>query len=667
MRSVQLRFPGVKNADFATKKAEKSMSQKLARGRNQRRFAPSLELLESRTLLNAGAPDPTFGGMGGLPPGTATAVQGFTNVSKAVAVQPDGKILVLAFVTSETGKGDFAEGNTIFRFSTNGTLDTTFGTYSDVGPNLSDNWTGIAVTASGMIVVSGGALNPLDPGGIGPFIFELNSDGTRNTSFGGSGAENGLVIGSGGGNTVFSGVVIQPDGKIVVASSAGSSTTTDGLQRFNPDGTPDATFKNQPLQLEDAAPRLALATDGKILLSGQVNAQNVGLFRANPDGSWDTSFGSNGTVELVGNSVLHGLAVQADNRVLVAYSSGGGESVCKITRINVNGFADVTFGEGGSVTTTFGGAPGSARPSTVLVQLNGRIILAGDVISSGLLGLARFDPNGSVDTSFGTNGVTTLAIPAQGGVAPNATADAAALAPNGEIVTAGNWDTAPGQVEVLAARFMGDTPTGTAHQQLVSQLYLDLLQRTVDPSGLANWTGALDSGQETAQQVALNLENSQEYHDLVVNQLYGEYLNRPADPSGLAHWAGFLANGGTEDQLRAVLLGSAEHFTVSGNSTSGFLSSLFVDVLGRPIDAGSEQAWSQVLADGASRTAVAAAIIRSTEGNDHEVSDLYFWILHRAPDAFGLQSFANELAQGIPMENIAATLFGSGEYATTRT
>jgi hypothetical protein len=265
--------------------------------------------------------------------------------------------------------------------------------------------------------------------------------------------------------------------------------------------------------------------------------------------------------------------------------------------------------------------------------------------------LARYNPNSTPDTTFGTNGVSGIST--SGG---NSTAAAAVLQPDGKIVVVGS----------VVARFLGDTPAADANQQFVSTVYLDLLERPADSGGLASWTGLLDSGAETRQQVALGIESSQEYHDLVVNELYGEYLQRAADPTGLAAWSAFLAGGGTEDQLRAVLLGSAEYFTDSGSTASGFVASVYIDVLERPVDSGGAEGWSQALADGATRTAVAAAIIRSFEGNNVEVTDLYFWLLHRAPDTGGLQAFSQELAQGGAVDAIVATMIGSSEYASTR-
>jgi hypothetical protein len=119
--------------------------------------------------------------------------------------------------------------------------------------------------------------------------------------------------------------------------------------------------------------------------------------------------------------------------------------------------------------------------------------------------------------------------------------------------------------------------------------------------------------------------------------------------------------------MRALLLGSPEYFNLIGGSNDSFVSALYRDVLGRAVDSGGQQGWVQVLSNGADRGAVAGAILRTTEGSGDEVQDLYYWLLHRAADPAGLQSFTSDLQQGMPVELIVAILSGSPEYAATRT
>src|SRR5438094_1861024 len=105
---------------------------------------------------------------------------------------------------------------------------------------------------------------------------------------------------------------------------------------------------------------------------------------------------------------------------------------------------------------------------------------------------------------------------------------------------------------------------GDANHRYVAQLYLDLLQRTVDPSGLAFWGGLLDAGTLTRTQVVQGIENSQEFRIVEVNTAFQTLLKRSADAAGLNAFVPFLTNGGTVPQLEAVLLGSSEYFQTRG-------------------------------------------------------------------------------------------------------
>jgi hypothetical protein len=219
------------------------------------------------------------------------------------------------------------------------------------------------------------------------------------------------------------------------------------------------------------------------------------------------------------------------------------------------------------------------------------------------------------------------------------------------------------------------------NQQFIMQAYLDLLQRPVDPGGLAGWTTFLMMG-GTRQQVALGIESSQEYRQLVVQQLYMQYLHRSADPAGLAMFTAFLAAGGTDEQIAAQLAGSQEFFQTQGGGTNdGFLAALYQDALGRAIDPSGQATFAQFLANGASRTQIAAFLLRSTEYLQDVVQTFYQTFLHRAADTAGLNadvsalqnppplsrqplvtSDASTLGTGITNEIIIAGIVGSQEY-----
>jgi hypothetical protein len=219
-----------------------------------------------------------------------------------------------------------------------------------------------------------------------------------------------------------------------------------------------------------------------------------------------------------------------------------------------------------------------------------------------------------------------------------------------------------GTVDIGAFELQSD-PAHDASLRFVSQVYLDLLQRPTDPAGLASWSGMLDSGQADRTQVVRMIEDSPEYHQLVIEQVYGEYLGRAADMNEMFSWGTFLTAGGTIDQMRALVMGSPEYYQLAGGTNDGFMASVYHDVLNRSVDSGGQQYWDPILSNGADRGAVAGAIMRSTEGANDEVEGLYQTLLHRAADAAGLQSFTNDLQQGMPVEQLVAITMSSPEYA----
>jgi uncharacterized repeat protein (TIGR01451 family) len=202
---------------------------------------------------------------------------------------------------------------------------------------------------------------------------------------------------------------------------------------------------------------------------------------------------------------------------------------------------------------------------------------------------------------------------------------------------------------------------GTPSERFVAQVYLDLLHRKPDPSGLAAWTGLLDRGFSRLA-VTLLIEDSAEYRARVVTDLYTSLLRRPPDPNGLANFTGLLAAGATVPQVQAMLAGSAEYLALWGiGGSTGFVDALYHDALGRDVDLNGLQTFGQMFAATSGPQAVAAAIFESREAAGHRVSEYYQRFLHRAAD-FTSSGFADALASGSRDEQIIAFLVGSDEY-----
>ena len=203
--------------------------------------------------------------------------------------------------------------------------------------------------------------------------------------------------------------------------------------------------------------------DGKILAAGRSTPGDFGLIRMMPNGDLDSTFGSGGSVTTDFNGktdVARDMALLPDGRILLA---GGADTGTKTTANNdfalacylPNGALDTTFGPDhtGKVatnlsTTTTGDTSNQYDfAKTMTVQADGKIVLGGHSNSpSGYIGsLARFNPDGSLDTSFGNGG--KIFNPATGGI------KAVLTQPDGKIVVTGSGRAADGRTGFYVARY----------------------------------------------------------------------------------------------------------------------------------------------------------------------------------------------------------------------
>src|SRR6478736_3200957 len=188
-------------------------------------------------------------------------------------------------------------------------------------------------------------------------------------------------------------------------------------------GTLDPTFgKNGIVLTNQGFPAAAvLQSNGDIVVAVGSGSPGSGLARFLPNGATDTTFGNGGFAALpnLGIPSVHpGLAVQSDGKLVwagEATASNGTGSTFAVVRFNANGTLDQGFGAGGLATTTFPVFNASVQGAqTVLIQPDGKILVGGENITGNPSGttrapedfgaLARFNANGSIDTSFGTGG-----------------------------------------------------------------------------------------------------------------------------------------------------------------------------------------------------------------------------------------------------------------------
>lgn len=387
-----------------------------------------------------------------------------------------------------------------------GDLDLTFGDAGKVVTdfNNSNDWLSrIAVQPDGKIVAIGDTF-PSRRGALARY----NPDGTLDATFG----NGGKVITVASVRESASGLLLLPDGKIMISGSISVPNDFDTsfvLLRFNSDGSVDPTFGNGGTVMTninndyDAAYALALQSDGKIVAAGKRGIQfnpteqrkgNVALARYNPDGSLDTTFGNGGKVVNDFGQGLESYAIdvtiQPDGRIIIA-----GESAYAflVARYNSNGTLDTTFGNGGFREINFGDLSWD-HARDVLLQPDGKIIVVGTAeidTPYNSFAVARFNPDGSLDQSFGNGGKVVMLN--EGDL------DAGALQSDGKLIALGS-DATFSANGALDTTFGGG---GTSSLQLLRFNTDGSLDTTFGSGGTVTTTfgGSVAEGRDLAIQV----------------------------------------------------------------------------------------------------------------------------------------------------------------------
>jgi uncharacterized delta-60 repeat protein len=339
-----------------------------------------------------GSLDTTFGtdGVISSAPGSATGV--------GVAAQADGKIVV-------------AGRDVVARYNSDGSFDTSFGTGGKA--ELQSAATTLTMDADGKIVLAGGI-------GFGFTVARYDSSGNLDSSFGVGGQ-----VSTSFGSSVFvdaNSVISQPDGKVVVAGDIKDNGKYDfALARYNNDGSLDTSFgtggkvTTDFASTDNIAYSVTLQADGKIVAAGFSNdafsTGDFALARYNTDGSLDASFGTGGKVTTNLGSHFQesaeSIRIQPDGKILIAgysFAGPGAQSDFALLRYNSDGSLDSSFGTGGKVVTNLG--PQIEEADSLVIQPDGKILVVGTMGTSGAnpgsdLALARYNSDGSLDTSFG--------------------------------------------------------------------------------------------------------------------------------------------------------------------------------------------------------------------------------------------------------------------------
>ena len=370
-------------------------------------------------------------------------LSGHGDTAKDLIIQSDGKIVAL---------GDSYNGNiqlydfSLARYEANGVLDSNFGAggilMTDFGG--SDRFSGAVVQPDGKIIVAGSSFI----GGDGNLVLaRYNTDGALDTTFGIDG--NGKVITDVVGNDFITDIALLPDGKILVVGRTVLGTPSGTLlARYTSGGLLDATFGTGGIIIDSTIPQMAyvnalsIQSDDKIVVVGKSTSPDIMLTRYTANGALDTTFDNDGKVitDFGGNETAEAITIAPDGKIIISGWSLNTNYTFVLARYNTDGSLDTTFDSDGKVTTGFGGLSG-ASSYAISIQADGKLVAAGyiryfnDNDKPGDFAFARYNNNGSLDVTFGESGLGTVDF--------NAGSDSAyalCIQADGKIIAAGRSD-----------------------------------------------------------------------------------------------------------------------------------------------------------------------------------------------------------------------------------
>jgi uncharacterized delta-60 repeat protein len=409
-----------------------------------------------QAAAKAGDLDSTFGNKGIF---AATSL----SEANAVAIQSDGKIVVAGAGASN---GDF-----LVRLNINGTLDSSFGSggiASFAPQQISFGFFALAIQSDGKIVAAAdGALNGREAV---MQVARVNTDGSLDTSFGSGGFTGAIDFPLESGN-----LALQPDGKILVA--AGVDGELCEMARFTAGGQTDTTFGKGAGVINLAYPgptQIAVQASGKILVAAGEPARLVfqaqpapqpgSITRYNSNGTIDKTFGSLGTVASVASASA--LVLQSDGKIVIAGSltsklnapATANDVGFGIVRYRSNGTLDKSFGTNGIAIVDFGANAPVSGAFALAIQSNGDFVAAGAAGGTifqnkivSAFGLTRFTSAGKLDTTFGSKGIVITTV----ATGQYSWVDSLAIQSDGKIVAAGTSQFNTANQNAYVARYLG--------------------------------------------------------------------------------------------------------------------------------------------------------------------------------------------------------------------
>lgn len=428
-----------------------------------------------------GALDPTFGENGATLISTPDSIHTGGNL----VLQSDGKILVVG----DIGDLNFA-GNDflITRLMPDGNIDPTYGNNGRARVNffnLFDSPFASVIQPDDKLVVAGNSYDNANQNKA--VVARLNTNGTLDETFGQNGM---LAFDLSNDEDVFLSVAILPDGKILLGGDTyekNSSTLMDLLLvQLNPDGTTDPDFGNNGVVKKSFSPdfesinALIRLPDGKIITVGYQGyfLPNMQVSRFNANGSVDQSFGNNG-VRVINlgpgtDDIAYNVAIQPDQKIVFC---GSTNTALTLIRLNPDGAFDQSFGSDGKVLTVL---DNGIKASALLIQPNGKIVVGTynwptPNALSGYIWLLRFLENGSLDDTFGANGVVQSSF-----YTDYVSCSSVVLQPDGKILMGATTD-----ASTIVWRFENDLVA--THETNLEQFHITVSPNPVDANFLISW------------------------------------------------------------------------------------------------------------------------------------------------------------------------------------
>jgi uncharacterized delta-60 repeat protein len=378
--------------------------------------AVALLAVAAAAYAAAGALDPSFSVDGKA----TTDISARGDFAAAVAVQTDGKIVVAGSAAYDTTDPKWA----LTRYNADGTIDMPFGGGDGkVITNFTggeDAVYGLAIQPDGKIVAAGDA--GLRTGNSKFAVARYNDDGTLDTSFGDDGK---VTTSFSSGDDPVSSLLLQPTDEIVVVGGAAQNHANPkvAVARYLSDGSLDPSFSSDGKVMTDVSTAkdygnaVVLQSDGKIVVGGLAavsgSRASFELIRYGGDGSLDSSFSGNGKLTTnftARDDSVQGVVVRSDLDIVAGGIAGSGGSNAKfaLAYYQPDGTLDTSFGGGdGKVTTDITGGYDAAWD--LVIQPDDKVVAGGEASGSGgRFAAARYLTDGALDPAFDGDGRMTV-------------------------------------------------------------------------------------------------------------------------------------------------------------------------------------------------------------------------------------------------------------------